>query len=78
MSKRIFVGRNPDNEIHLEDRTISGIHAVILRKEKRFLLQDAGSRNGTFLNGQAVQGRVPIREGDTIRFGRVEVTFQVG
>ena len=72
---RIFVGRDPDSHIHLDSSEISNQHAVILRRGDELLLQDTGSTNGTFLNGERVKGRQPLKDGDIVRFGTIELVF---
>ena len=64
-----MIGRAPSCQIAIEDETISREHARIQRdKEGRFTLRDLGSRNKTFLNGQAVSESV-LAPGDVIRVG---------
>lgn len=46
-----LLGRSPDNDIVLRDSSVSRRHAQILRRGDRFLIQDLGSRNGTWING---------------------------
>jgi pSer/pThr/pTyr-binding forkhead associated (FHA) protein len=72
---RIFVGRDPGSHIRLESADISNQHAVILRRGDEFLLQDTGSTNGTFINGERIKGRQPLKDGDVVRFGNAELTF---
>ncbi|QDT12650.1 SpoIIE family protein phosphatase [Planctomycetes bacterium K23_9] len=69
------LGRHPDCHIVVDAGAVSRFHAKVLRKNKEFLLADAGSRNGTFLNGQQIQKEEPLREGDRIRISDVELMF---
>jgi len=69
------IGRKPDNDIRIEDLAVSGHHAVIERVPNRYLegvndyfLRDAGSTNGTLVNGEKIQ-RVQIRPEDCISIG---------
>jgi len=48
------------------DLDVSSRHAAIVRKTEGFVLQDLGSRNGTFVNGQRVTADTLLREGDVI------------
>ncbi len=67
------LGRAVENEIVIVDKRVSREHAVIRREGRRFLLEDLGSTNGTFLNGERLQSAIPLRDGDQIEVG--EVTF---
>lgn len=73
------VGRAPDNDIVLtDDLTVSRYHAVIARSpDGSFEIQDAGSANGTFLNGQRIQ-RATVSEGDVISISRHLFRFHQG
>jgi len=70
---RTTVGRKPHNDIHLEDPTVSGEHAVFL-KLQHFYVEDMGSTNGVVLNGKRVSKR-QLNTGDIVRIGRHEFKF---
>jgi pSer/pThr/pTyr-binding forkhead associated (FHA) protein len=69
-----FLGRAPDNEIMLTDKTVSRKHLKVVRKEDKYLITDLKSRNGTFLRGEfmtpgkevEVEEGVPIAVGITV------------
>jgi hypothetical protein len=68
------IGKLKDRcELELNDRSVSRIHARILKKDDQYYLQDCGSTNGTFLNGIQLQAEetVPIEKDDEIGIGRV-------
>lgn len=69
------IGRNSDCDICFGDETLSGHHARIIEEEDMFYLEDLGSKNGTWLNGERVseEDMLEIRDGDKIHVG--EVTF---
>ena len=67
------VGRRPDNALVIDDSFVSGSHAEIVFDRGVWWLQDLGSTNGTFVNGQPVRGRIQLQHGDVIQFGRVRV-----
>lgn len=74
--KRISVGRTKENDLVIDDISISKIHAaLVLNPEKKLLVADTGSTNGTFINDQRISyGRAfPIGEDDKLKFGTVEV-----
>ncbi|MFO0984948.1 MAG: FHA domain-containing protein [Planctomycetota bacterium] len=68
------IGRDPQNEIALDDQSASRQHCRIEQRGSAFVLIDLGSRNGTFLNGERVTEQV-VREGDRIKVGASELTF---
>ena len=63
------LGRHPYNEISLEDPAVSRYHCWVVVEDGRVLVEDLASVNGTFLNGERVAKRVPMKSGDTIRLG---------
>ncbi|HEY2963349.1 MAG TPA: FHA domain-containing protein [Pyrinomonadaceae bacterium] len=77
--KRLNVGRASDNELTLNDASVSKIHAALLMTaEGTLLVGDTGSTNGTFINGRRIaygESRV-IEDGDVIGFGDVEVRLR--
>lgn len=82
--KRLNIGRRSDNDIQLDDATVSGRHAVLVPKPAAYLeghfdivLEDLGSTNGTEVNGKAVT-RHKLNHGDIIRIGRHEFLFDAG
>ncbi len=75
----ITLGRTPDNDIVVEDPTVSRVHATF-REEKRtgvWYVHDGGSHNGTWHNGTLlIPGRdTPLFERASLRFGDVMATF---
>lgn len=77
--RRLNVGRASDNELTLNDASVSKIHAALLMTaEGSLLVADTGSTNGTYINGRRIaygESRV-IEDGDVIGFGDVEVRFR--
>ncbi len=77
----ISVGRTKNNDIVVPDVSVSKFHAFFKTSRKRqFSLQDASSKNGTFLDDKPVppQGEakpVPVASGARVRFGNVEFMF---
>ena len=69
------IGRDAGCDLILTDMTVSRSHAGLRHELGRWLLSDAGSTNGTRLNGWRVTGPVPLRTGDKVSFG--SVTFVV-
>ncbi len=77
--KRLNVGRVSDNDLSLNDASVSKIHAALLMNQQGTLLvADTGSTNGTYINGRRIsygEART-IEEGDVVGFGDVEVRFR--
>ncbi len=77
--KRLNVGRASDNELTLNDASVSKIHAALLMtSEGTLLVADTGSTNGTFINGRRItygESRL-IEDGDVVGFGDVEVRLR--
>jgi DNA-binding winged helix-turn-helix (wHTH) protein len=69
------VGRDPDVEISLDASTVSRRHARLVVTDEGTVLEDFGSKNGTFRGGERVTSSVPLADGDSIRFGSLLVTF---
>ncbi len=71
------LGRIEDNDIVLEDPSVSRKHARITREEKGFFLEDLGSGNGTFVNGSKIT-KEQINDNDSCKVGAVSFTFKEG
>ena len=67
------IGRSPDNDIHLDDPTVSGKHAMITGGGE-FYIEDLNSTNGVFLNGNKVK-RTQLHNRDSISIGRNKLEF---
>jgi hypothetical protein len=65
----VAVGRGPANHVVMADDTVSWNHAQIWTEGQRTWIRDLGSRNGTFLDGQRLQGVQPVPLGAELRFG---------
>jgi len=72
-----ILGRHPDCQIVIEVGAVSRNHCQIVREGNAYLLEDLGSRNGTFLNDETdkVEGRRRLSPGDVIRVCEVSFTF---
>jgi hypothetical protein len=77
--KRLNVGRASDNELTLNDASVSKIHAALLMtSEGTLLVADTGSTNGTYINGRRIaygESR-QLEDGDVVGFGDVEVRLR--
>ncbi len=73
------IGRAEDATVRLTERNVSRKHAVLKpRAEGGWLVADAGSYNGVFVNGERIEADVPLKAGDIIQLGdyRMEVVDQ--
>jgi pSer/pThr/pTyr-binding forkhead associated (FHA) protein len=64
----VRVGRHEENDIVLAGPTVSGRHAVVRREGSHVVIEDEGSLNGTFVNGERVEQRL-LEGGDRIQIG---------
>ena len=67
-------GRHPKSDLFLDDITVSRRHAEFVRGDQGFVLRDAGSLNGTYLNGERVD-EAPLANGDEVQIGRYKLAF---
>jgi pSer/pThr/pTyr-binding forkhead associated (FHA) protein len=72
-----IIGRSADCDIVVFNETVSRRHAALRRDGDAWLLVDLGSKNGTWVNGVAVDGpgAVAIERGDELRFAAVTARF---
>src|SRR5438132_1729776 len=72
----VNIGRADYNDIVLPDGSVSSAHAKPQRREGIWVLVDLDSTNGTFVDGERVQGDMAIAPGATVRFGDVQLAFE--
>jgi pSer/pThr/pTyr-binding forkhead associated (FHA) protein len=70
------IGRELNNDISLDDITVSRSHAVI-SKDENFTIKDLGSLNGTYINAIAIREQV-LSDGDEIQIGKFHLTLFMG
>ena len=70
------VGRSRDCDIVLTDSNVSRRHAEISLRDGSWSIADLGSTNGTYLNGESLDGPQPLHPGDRIRIGDNEFSFE--
>ena len=71
------MGRDPKSDIFLNDVTVSRRHAVVHRTPDGVTVTDAGSLNGTYVNGILVD-KATLRSGDALQVGRFRMVFLQG
>lgn len=78
-NQRINIGRGKENDLVIDDASVSKIHAVLfIDTNQQLTIADTGSTNGTFLDRQRISyGRsYPLTKSDEVSFGTVEVKFE--
>src|SRR5438874_8734808 len=73
-AERTTIGRSPDCGIFLDDVTVSRRHAVLVQRDGRWLVEDGGSLNGTFVNRKRVES-AELEDGDELQIGKYRLTF---
>lgn len=70
------LGRDDAATVRIDAPGISRRHALIVVAEGQAMLQDLGSKNGTYLEERRLDGRCPLKDGDTFRLGRHLLVFR--
>lgn len=73
--ERVTIGRHADNDIPLNDKAVSGHHAVVITILQDSFLEDLDSTNGTQVNGKQV-AKHPLSHGDVISIGRNTLKYE--
>jgi len=71
----VTIGRQRDCAVFLDDHKLSREHARVYFDGRVYMVQDLGSKNGTFLNGQLLHAQKMLRPGDKIKVGDAIMTF---
>lgn len=72
----VNVGRADYNDIVIQDESVSTVHAKLQRREGVWVVVDLDSTNGTFVDGERIDGEAPIAPGALLRFGEVGLMFE--
>ncbi len=77
---RVVIGRGSACDLRVPDASVSGRHASIRANGAQWVVVDEGSTNGTRLNGEklATQGPRPLKTGDVLLLGRIEIAVKLG
>jgi pSer/pThr/pTyr-binding forkhead associated (FHA) protein len=74
VGERMSIGRRPDSEVFLDDITVSRDHALLIRRNDSWYLDDCGSLNGTYVNRSRIESH-RLEEGDEVQVGKYKLTF---
>lgn len=77
VSERAVLGRHPDCDIVLDVGAVSRQHAQIVQVQGEYFVEDLKSRNGTFVNGQAIRDRHKLEDNDRLKICDVLLTFHL-
>lgn len=72
----LTLGRSEENDVVLKDDGVSRFHARLLYDNGSLWVQDAGSRNGVFVNGTRVTGHQALRVGDEVKIADCAFTLK--
>jgi hypothetical protein len=70
------IGRDVNNAIVVDDQFASAEHAILTYRGRTWYVEDLASTNGTFVNGNKVEGLAPLGFGDTIQIGQVRFRLE--
>jgi pSer/pThr/pTyr-binding forkhead associated (FHA) protein len=71
------IGRSTDNDIFLDDVTVSRKHAEIVRQGKSYSVKDSGSLNGTYVDGK-IESNTNLEDGMELHVGKFKMHFFIG
>ncbi len=72
------IGRDVNNAVVIDDPFASAEHAMLTFRGRTWYVEDAGSTNGTYVNGNLVDGLAPLGFGDEIQVGQVRFRLERG
>ena len=70
-----LIGRDSESEIPIDDVSVSNRHARIMRRESGYVIEDTESRNGTYVNGEKIEGARGLMNEDVVQLGKITLKF---
>lgn len=70
LNEELTIGRGEKCRLVLDDTYVSTVHARIFANGEKYMLEDLGSTNGTYLNRKRVTSPVELRRGDQVKIGK--------
>ncbi len=74
-SGKIFIGRDPTNDIMIDNLSVSRRHATVTFADGICLIEDAGSSNGTFIDGERIIAPTSLDDGHEATIGKHSIRF---
>jgi pSer/pThr/pTyr-binding forkhead associated (FHA) protein len=71
---RMSIGRTPDAAVFLDDVTVSRNHALLVRRQDGYYIDDLGSLNGTYVNRRRIESH-KLNDGDEIQVGKYKLSY---
>ncbi|MHB1001688.1 MAG: FhaA domain-containing protein [Armatimonadota bacterium] len=80
LASEVIIGRSLGSDLRFDHHSVSRRHARVYREGSEFFVEDLGSSSGTLLNNMSLKQNTPVRlrNGDQLKFGEVELYFEVG
>ncbi len=75
IGKEIHIGRDQECEIMIPDRQVSRFHARFSITTEGILIEDLGSKNGTFVNGEQIENPVLLKDGDIVQISLIQFFY---
>jgi ABC-type multidrug transport system ATPase subunit/pSer/pThr/pTyr-binding forkhead associated (FHA) protein len=74
----ILIGREPDSTLQIDSPGVSRKHARLIFQNNQYSIEDLGSSNGTFVNGERISKPWSLKNGDVISLGRmIQLEYQI-
>ena len=73
-SERLGIGRGPENDVFLDDVTVSRNHALLVQRRDGLYIDDLGSLNGTYVNRRRIESH-RLQNGDELQVGKYKLTY---
>jgi predicted component of type VI protein secretion system len=70
------IGRVDDNTFPIAEASVSSHHCEILLRGGQVIVHDLNSTNGTFINGHQITGEAPLKPGQILRLGQIEIRLE--
>ncbi|MGD0814822.1 MAG: FHA domain-containing protein [Verrucomicrobiota bacterium] len=74
--EKTTIGRVDDNTFPIPEGSVSSHHCEVLLRGTEIVIRDLNSTNGTFINGQQVTGEAPLKPGQILRLGQIEMRLE--
>ena len=75
LKKKTVIGKREDTDVVLTEGGISRNHCEIYADRDGYYVKDLGSTNGTYVNGNKIQGSIRLKEGSVITLGPYRLAF---